>query len=188
MWRESRKIEWVGNREKEQSVPHLAIAIYHGPDTKKKPNAEYVTRNGMELLNKCFSSLELSNFVGGLCHSTLTRFIFVGLTVAAMYFLVFYMLLRRDVDSRLAGAMAYLFCFGLGYAGQKLFTFQSKTNHSTSFSRYALVQFACLIVSASSGWAAENFGIARPFTIALITTSCLGIIAYFASAKWVFRQ
>ncbi|MEI6797827.1 MAG: GtrA family protein [Pseudomonadota bacterium] len=123
-----------------------------------------------------------------LLQRTSIRFMFVGGATAVIYFAILYFLLKLGMASWLAGIVAYILCFGLGYTGQKLFTFQSTSNHSTSLPRYAILQSLCLIFAAASGLTAETLGLTQPLTVALLTTAFLGIIAFTASFKWVFAK
>ena len=116
------------------------------------------------------------------------RFLFAGGMTAGLYFGIIYMLLILDVPSWLAALIAYLLAFTVGYAVQKFFTFQSKSNHSVSLPRYAVLQGCCATIAALCAFGAERFGLTQPLMISLLSTSILGVVTYLVSSKWVFQN
>lgn len=116
------------------------------------------------------------------------RFLLIGGSVAGLYFLLVLILLTLNVNGPLAAIISYLIAFLFGYAGQKRFTFRSNSGHATTMPRYAILQFLCAIAAATSAAATERIGFTEPFVIAAVTTAVLGLISYYVSSRWVFRQ
>jgi putative flippase GtrA len=116
------------------------------------------------------------------------RFLLVGGSVAAIYFVLVLILLTLNFNAPLAAIISYLISFLIGYAGQKGLTFRSKSRHATTMPRYAILQFLCAIAAATSAAATERIGFVEPFVIAAVTTTVLGLISYYVSSSWVFRQ
>lgn len=120
--------------------------------------------------------------------ATQARFLLVGALVAGLYFVLVLILLNLNVSSPLAAIISYLIAFLLGYAGQKSLTFRSKSRHATTVLKYAVLQFSCAIAAAVSAVVTERIGFREPFVIAAVTTLILGIVSYYVSSRWVFRQ
>jgi len=116
------------------------------------------------------------------------RFLFVGGTAAGLYFLGFYSLLALNITSWLSALFAYSCSFFFGYLAHKFFTFQSKSSHSVSLPRYALLQTFCATVAAISAFGAETLFPIQPLLVALITTGFLGGASYLISSKWAFSK
>ena len=116
------------------------------------------------------------------------RFIFAGGVAACIYLAVIYVFLILGIPSWLSALLAYLVAFLIGYTAHKYFTFQSRSSHSTSLPRYAVLQIGSAAIAALSASGAERVGLTHPLMVSLLSTVFLGTVSFIASSKWVFSK
>jgi putative flippase GtrA len=121
-------------------------------------------------------------------HNRKIRFLIAGVSTASLYFVSVFGLITVGLASWAAALIAYGFSFIIGYAVQKYFAFQSKSNHSESLPRYGLLQLCCAGFAAVSASAVDEIGYGNPLAVAIVTTGILGIVSFIASSKWVFSK
>lgn len=116
------------------------------------------------------------------------RFIFVGVAVAGLFFSLCYIFEGTFGWSPfIAAFVAYLICFAVGYVGQKTFAFGSQLQHIKSLPRYAVLQVAVALVTATSTQVAGTWlDLDVPYS-SLFATALAGAFSFFGSYFWVFR-
>ncbi len=117
------------------------------------------------------------------------RFVAVGIVCALIYLLIWYAM--RTVfnwSAFSATSGAYAVCFSLGYMGQRRLAFRSQLSHRISLPRYAALQTAAGILTAFiTEWItrASDF---QPLVSSVLATVVAGMMSFFVSAFWVFRE
>ncbi|MFC5527007.1 GtrA family protein [Rhodanobacter ginsengisoli] len=123
-------------------------------------------------------------------HGRMARFLVVGGGCALLYFALAWVLQARGgFPPFLATAAAYLISFGIAYALQRAWTFESNASHTVTLPRYAAVQaLAALLTAASTQALAHYYPSSSNMVIAAVSTVLAGSISFVLSSTWVFSH
>lgn len=114
------------------------------------------------------------------------RFVITGGSVAALFFVMSYVLVRYGLSPFAGSVIAYLIAFACGYTLQRNWTFSGTQAHRVAFPRYLTLQLCCALLSGVvSHVAVERFG-ASPVVMSLTTTIVASAVSYVLSSRWVF--
>ena len=114
------------------------------------------------------------------------RFLAVGGSCAALYFLIWLALAGLGASPFVATVVAYFICFWIGYAAQRQIAFRSKRRHSIAMVRYWIGHLCgAIAVSVVTAVASTTLDLPAPVAAAIATVFG-GIASYFISSRWVF--
>lgn len=116
-------------------------------------------------------------------------FILVGGSAALLYLILATLLFEfLNLPEWLASAIAWTLCIIPAYYGQKTLTFNSQSDHRTSFPRYLISQIIAIILSAILSFILSHLTTTHHIvifiTVVLLVTSTSYIFQHF----WVFNH
>lgn len=119
---------------------------------------------------------------------TLVRFVIVGTSSAAIFFLLSYLQISQGVRPIFAGIISYALTFGGTYLIHHHWTFESSATHKESLPRYLMLQLMCAgVASAVTEILTMRFSLA-PFLSSLFVTVLASSASFAVSKFWVFSK
>jgi putative flippase GtrA len=120
---------------------------------------------------------------------TSVRFVMVGLTNTALYYVLFYCLLSyAHLAPYISSAIAYSLLVGVGFMLHHAWTFRSTAPKGVAFAKYLTLQMSCMLLTAGITELVFYLYVADPRLVSLVTTIIAGFISLVASKLWVFAD
>lgn len=118
----------------------------------------------------------------------LCRFVIVGVSAAALLFVLTYALVALGLPPFAGSVLAYAAAFCVAYLAQRGWTFRAQHAHASALPRYFVLQAGCALFSGLvSHVAVSRFGMS-PLPMAAVTTIAASAASYVLSSCWVFPQ
>lgn len=118
----------------------------------------------------------------------LVRFAIVGVTIAAIYVLVYVALLRLGTPGLWANGLAFAIAVAAQYAAQTLFTFRTDLANPQQAMRFAAMIGTGLVTSTMlTQWIAPAMGLPG-MVAAIIVTIILPVQNYILMKAWVYTD
>jgi putative flippase GtrA len=115
-----------------------------------------------------------------------SRFVCVGVGVAAFFMFLTYALVSGGAPPFLASVSAYVICFVVAYLLQRFWTFEAKHRHREALPKYLALQVACAVLSGLVPQVAiDHFG-ASHLVAAGLAALTAGVLSYVGSTIFVF--
>ena len=117
----------------------------------------------------------------------LLRFGGVGLSTAALYFVLLWLLgLAARLPAWLAGALAYGPCLVANYLMHRWFTFRSVKEHGQAGPRYLAVQIGGMLINSGVLWLGVDVLRLSYWPSQIAAIACLGLWSYLGQRFWAF--
>jgi putative flippase GtrA len=128
----------------------------------------------------------MSAAVRALPRTRLFRFFLVGGGVAALFFVLAFLLVSAGLPPFAGSAIAYAISFVIAYAAQRGWTFGGRHDHAEAFPRYVVLQLGCAALSGLIAHVAVHvFGLS-PLAMSAAATVLTSAVSYLLSSLWVF--
>jgi putative flippase GtrA len=119
--------------------------------------------------------------------STPVRFVAVGASLAALYFVLVLTLLTLGMGPIGSSLLSYAIALAVGYLAQSRWTFGEGRVHRRSPARYITVQLSGAILSATAAHASSLYDFSTPL-VSFFATAIAGVVSYFLTSLWVFPR
>jgi putative flippase GtrA len=119
--------------------------------------------------------------------STPVKFIIVGASLTALYFVLVFTLLTLGLGPIGASLLSYAIALAAGYSAQSRWTFGKGRVHRRSLARYITVQLSGAILSATAAHASSLFGFSTSL-VSFFATITAGVVSYFLTSLWAFPR
>lgn len=114
------------------------------------------------------------------------RFVVVGISAAALQWVLTYLLLRRGDSPFIAACVGQLIAFAYAYSLHRRWTFPGSSLNSSTLLRYAVVQILCAGLGGGLAQSLARYTSLDPVYLAAIVTIVVSAASYLLSSRWAF--
>lgn len=116
----------------------------------------------------------------------LFRFLVVGISAAALLFLIGYFLVLAGMPPFTANMIAYFLAFAVAYTAQRSWTFGAQHSHERALPRYFMLQVGCAVFSGLVAHITVRNFCMSPLAMSALTTVATSAVSFVLSSLWVF--
>jgi putative flippase GtrA len=118
----------------------------------------------------------------------ITRFFIVGLSNTLLTYLFYVLLIKLELDYKLALFFVYLFGIIFGYLLNRYWTFSSNKQHRRSFIKYLMLYIFVFILNLLFLIFLVDFLFLNPIYSQLFVVLIISLVSFLVQKNWVFSS
>ena len=118
----------------------------------------------------------------------ITRFFMVGLSNTLLTYLFYVLLIKLELDYKLALFFVYLFGIIFGYLLNRYWTFSSNKQHRLSFIKYLMWYIIVFILNLLFLIFLVDFLLLNPIYSQLFVVLIISLVSFLVQKNWVFSS